>query len=138
MESTRCAAMPDFGWDHFGAVDLGHKKRNECLGRVANALMRHPEGILPDKLQSPAEYQAMIRLANRPEVTHAAVLRPHIDRTFALLRQSDGPRLLIHDGTELDFTGLHSIATLALSSATAITAAICATTAWPSIHGDAR
>jgi hypothetical protein len=112
MESTRCAAMPDFGQEHFGAADLGHKKRNECLVRVANALMRHPGGTLPDKLQSPADYKAMIRLANRPEVSHAAVLQPHIDRTFALLRQSDGPRLLIHDGTELDFTGLHSIATL--------------------------
>ena len=112
MESTPCAAMPDFGQDHFGAADLGHKKRNACLVRVANALMRHPGGTLPDKLQSPADYKAMIRLANRPEVTHAAVLGPHIDRTFALLRQSDGPRLLIHDGTELDFSGLASIPTL--------------------------
>ena len=112
MESTTCSAMPDFGQDHFGAANLGHKKRNECLVRVANALMRRPGGTLPNKLQSPADYKAMIRLANRPEVTHAAVLQPHIDRTFTLLRQSDGPRLPIHDGTELDLSGLASIETL--------------------------
>jgi Transposase DNA-binding len=81
MESTRCAAMPEFGWDHFGAADLGHKKRNECLVRVANALMRHPEGTLPDKLQSPADYQAMIRLANRPEVSPAPPQPKRFSRT---------------------------------------------------------
>ena len=81
MESTPCAAMPDFGQDHFGAANLGHKKRNECLVRVANALMRHPGGTLPDKLQSPADYQAMIRLANRPELTHAPPQPKRFSRT---------------------------------------------------------
>jgi hypothetical protein len=54
----------------------------------------------------------MLRLVNRPETTHQAVLQPHLDRTFARLRQLEGVGLLIHDGTELDYSGLHSIATL--------------------------
>jgi hypothetical protein len=112
MEATPVSALPDFGHEHFAAANLGHKKRNACLVRIANALMRHPGGTLPDKLQSPAEYKAMIRLVNRRETTHQAVLQSHIDRTFAQLRQLDGVGLLIHDGTELDYSGLHSITTL--------------------------
>jgi hypothetical protein len=67
---------------------------------------------LPTKLQSPADYKATMRLANRPETTHAAVLQPHIDRTFTRVRQHPGVCLFLHDGTELDFSGLRSIATL--------------------------
>lgn len=112
MDGAPYSALPDFGQEHFGAADLGHKKRNACLIRVANAVMRHPGGTLPDKLQSPADYKAAMRLANRPETTHAAVLQPHIDRTFAQVRQHEGVCLFIHDGTELDLSGLRSIATL--------------------------
>jgi hypothetical protein len=112
MAATLCSALPDFGQEHFGGADLGHKKRNACLVRVANALLRHPGGTLPTKLQSPADYKATMRLANRPETTHAAVLQPHIDRTFTRVRQHAGVCLFLHDGTELDFSGLRSIATL--------------------------
>ena len=39
MDATLCSALPDFGQEHFGGADLGHKKRNACLVRVANALI---------------------------------------------------------------------------------------------------
>lgn len=42
---------------------------------------------------------------DQPAVTPAAVLEPHRRRTFERLHQQDGVVLLIHDGTELDFTG---------------------------------
>src|ERR1700691_910654 len=112
MAATLCSALPDFGQEHFGGADLGHKKRNACLVRVANALLRHPGGTLPTTLQSPADYKATMRLANRPETTHAAVLQPHIDRTFTRVRQHAGVCFFLHDGTELDFSGLRSITTL--------------------------
>jgi hypothetical protein len=112
MESATCGAIPNFGAEHFGTANLGHKGRNKCLVRIAEAVMRHPGGTLPDKLQSPADYKAMIRLVNRREVTHATVLQPHIERTLAKMHGRDGVCLLIHDGTELDFSGLHSIKTL--------------------------
>jgi hypothetical protein len=112
MEATPCSAFPNFGQEHFGSAALGHKKRNACLVRVANAIMRHPGGTLPNKMQEPADYKATMRLANRPETTHAAVLQPHSDRTLALMRQRPGVCLLLHDSTELDFSGLRSITTL--------------------------
>jgi len=103
---------PDsFGQENFGSVDLGHAQRNECLIKIANLLQRHPGGTLPDKLNNPTNYNSMLNLANRPEVTHAAVLQPHRQRTFRLMQEAASPIvLLIHDTTELDYSGLHSLA----------------------------
>jgi hypothetical protein len=39
-----------------------------------------------------------------PKVTHAAVLEPHRRLTFCRLREHPGVVLLLHDGTELDYT----------------------------------
>jgi hypothetical protein len=103
---------PTFGATHFGTADLGHKQRKRCLVKIADAIQRHPGGTLPHKLHSPKDYKAMTRLMNRPEVTHAAVLQAHCQRTLELMRQVDGPVLVLHDTTELDYSGLHSIADL--------------------------
>jgi hypothetical protein len=101
-----------FGETHFGAADLGHRQRNRCLVRIADAIHRHPGGTLPHKLHAPKDYKAMDRLMNRPEVTHSAVLQTHCRRTLGLMRQIDGPVLVLHDTTELDYSGLRSIAEL--------------------------
>jgi len=101
-----------FGATHFGAADLGHVQRNRCLVKIADAIHRHPGGTLPHKLHAPKDYKAMTRLMNRPEVTHQAVLEAHCQRTLDLMRQVDGPVLVLHDTTELDYSGLHSIADL--------------------------
>ena len=101
-----------FAQTNFGTVQLGHKARNAALLRLAENLCRHPGGTLPDKLSCPADYQSMCRLANRPETTHAAVLTPHCQRTRALIQQTPSAVLLLHDTTELDYSGLDAIATL--------------------------
>jgi len=75
-------------------------------------MYRHPGGTLPEKLHEPKDYKAMDRLVNRPEVTHAAVLEPHRQRTLERMRQATGVVLVLHDTTELDYSGLHSIADL--------------------------
>jgi len=104
--------LTHFGATHFGAADLGHKKRTECLVKIADLIYRHPGGTLPHKLHAPKDYKAMDRLMNRPEVTHAAVLEPHHLRTRQQMRLVDGPVLVLHDTTELDYSGLKSIADL--------------------------
>lgn len=101
-----------FGETHFGGCDLGHQERNRCLVKIADVIHRHPGGTLPHKLHAPKDYKAMDRLMNRPEVTHQAVLQGHMERTLGLMRQADGPILVLHDTTELDYSGLHSIADL--------------------------
>jgi hypothetical protein len=101
--------IASFGEVHFGNALLGHQRRSRRLVRLADQLYRHPGGTLPTKLHSPKDYKAMDRLMNRPEVTHAAVLEPHRQRTLEHMRQSQGVVLVLHDTTELDYSGLRSI-----------------------------
>jgi hypothetical protein len=101
-----------FAQENFGSVQLGHQARNDALLRLAQRLCRHPGGTLPTKLACPADYQSMCRVVNRPEVTHERVLAPHYQRTRQRMEQTPGVVLLLHDTTELDYSGLHSIAEL--------------------------
>jgi hypothetical protein len=100
-----------FAQEQFGHADLGHKARNRALVRTAERICRHPGGTLPTKLANPSEYKSMDALMNRPEVTHAAVLASHQQRTREKMMAHDGPLLIIHDDTHLDYSGL-SIAEL--------------------------
>ncbi len=95
-----------FAHEHFGQADLGHKKRNGCLVRVAEKICRHPGGSLPNKLGNPTNYKAMDELMNRPEVTHASVLASPLRRTQERIQAAQGVVLLLHDTTELDYSGL--------------------------------
>jgi hypothetical protein len=99
-----------FGEQHFGDCQLGDRRRQRRLVRLADALLAHPEGSLPQKLQDPADYRALCRLANHPQVTPAAVLRPHCRKALAEARAHPGVVLLIHDTTELDFSGHTTLA----------------------------
>ena len=98
-----------FGALHFGEARLGHVGRTRRLVLAADALIRHPGGTLPQKFHEPAALDAFYRLANRPEVTHQAVLEPHRRRTLRLIGAATDPILLIHDTTELDYTSITSL-----------------------------
>ena len=101
-----------FGQAHFGQADLGDPRRTQCLMRIANEIYRHPGGTLPAKLHEPKDYKAMDRLMNRPETTHTAVLTPHRQQTLAQMRHRQRVVLVLHDTTELDYSGLRSITDL--------------------------
>jgi hypothetical protein len=98
-----------FGTLHFGAAQLGDVRRTRRLVQAADAIVQHPGGTLPQKLHDPYPLDALYRLANRKEVTHDAVLEPHRRRTLRLMGEVDGPVLVIHDTTELDYTSLSSL-----------------------------
>jgi hypothetical protein len=103
---VEAAQAQSFVQAHFGAADLRHKARNRCLLRVAELIARHPGGTLPTKLANPADYDAMDRLMNRPETTHASVLAAHVQRTRTLIASRSAVTLVLHDGTVLDYSGL--------------------------------
>ena len=104
--------IASFGERHFGTACLGQQRRTQCLVRIANQIYRHPGGTLPAKLQQPKDYKAMDRLMNRPEVTHTSVLAPHTEQTRHQMHQTPNVVLVLHDTTELDYSGLHSITDL--------------------------
>jgi Transposase DNA-binding/Transposase DDE domain len=103
MESQQ---IKEFGLTHFGGAALGDERRSKRLVTVAEQVMQHPEGTWPDKLPDPADLDAFYRLVNRPEVTHAAVLGPHRAETQARMRAATDTVLILHDTTELDYSGL--------------------------------
>jgi hypothetical protein len=93
----------------FGSVDLGDDRRNRRLRFSVERMMEHPGGTLPDKLRDPAALDAFYRLMNCEEVTAQAVHAPVFACTREKMLQHQGVVLIIHDTTELDYSGLHSI-----------------------------
>jgi hypothetical protein len=98
-----------FGEINFGNAMLGDRRRTKRLVRVADELVRHPGGSLPEKMRSPAELAGLYHLVNCKTVTHESVLAPHRNLTLQKMTDHDGPVLIIHDTTELDFTGHKSL-----------------------------
>lgn len=103
------ALLKSFVDDHFGACKLGDRRREKRLVRLAEKIIRHPGGTLPDKINDPASLKALYRLMNQKSVTHEAVLASSRELTLARMGQVAGTVLVIHDTTELDYTGLKSI-----------------------------
>lgn len=99
----------DFGEVHFGRADLGDQRRRKRLIQLANKIVKHPEGSLPNKLQDPAAYQAMYRLCKNRRVTHEAVLETHRRVTLEKMGQCENTVLILHDTTELDYTSIESL-----------------------------
>jgi hypothetical protein len=98
-----------FGETHFGQAILGDPRRSRRLVRIAEQIYRHPGGTLPAKLKQPKDYKAMDRLMNRPETTHESVLATHRQHTLQQMGSHQGVVLVLHDTTELDYSGLLSI-----------------------------
>jgi hypothetical protein len=98
-----------FGEEHFGAAELGDRRRTRRLVQTADRIVQHPGGTLPDKLASPAALEGLYRLVDQPRVTHAAVLDAHRRRTAGRMRDYRGTVLTIHDTTALDSTGKKSL-----------------------------
>ena len=98
-------APASFGSCHFGSAALGDIRRTRRLVQLSDAFLQNPDGSLPRKCGSPADYQSLLGLLDRSEVTHATVLAPHCQRTQQELG-SRGPAvaLLVGDITELDYT----------------------------------
>lgn len=106
MDANDIAEKVSFGRAHFGGCDLGDKRLTERAVRVADRFLEHPGGTLPEKLNANADLIGFYRLANNPKVTHAKLLGAHCARTRRLMEQATGIILVVHDTTELDFSGL--------------------------------
>jgi hypothetical protein len=104
--------QPTFGAENFGTAKLGNQARTRRLVGLADHILAHPGGTLPDKLADPNDLRALYRLLAQPAVTHAAVLAPHQACTRQRLAAADGPVLLIQDATELNYSGLLSVTDL--------------------------
>lgn len=109
MQASRMTAAVRFGQEHFGGARLGDVRRERRLVALANQMAKHPGGSLPDKVNSPANLKGLYRLMDSETVTHEEVLRPHVSRTLDRMWAHEGVVLVLHDTTELDYSGLTSL-----------------------------
>lgn len=98
-----------FGQIHFGNVSLGDVRRNQRLPQLVDAMVQHPAGTLPEKFSRPADLEAFYRLCSAKAVTHGTVLGSHRLLVLQKLQSTRKFLLVIHDGTELDFTSHDSL-----------------------------
>ncbi len=94
----------------FGNAQLGDRRRTVRLVETFDRMRRHPGGSLPDKVASPADLRGLYRLCSCEKVTHAAVIATVREHTLAQIAACEGPVLIVHDATELDYTSLRSLA----------------------------
>lgn len=106
---AQCGSPESFGEVNFGQAVLGDRRRTKRLVRVADALVRHPGGTLPEKLRGSGELDGLYHLLKGETVTHEAILTPHRALTLQKIATHDGPVLVIHDTTELDYTTHESL-----------------------------
>lgn len=99
-----------FGQAMFQHAQLGDRRRSRRLTRIVDQMCKHPGGSLPEKLKSPADLKALYRLCDCEQVTHQAIVSSTREATLATLAEQDGPVLILHDATELDYTSHKSLA----------------------------
>ncbi len=107
--SSQYETEVSLGHAMFGHAQLGDQRRSDRAALVFDQAHRHPGGTLPQKLSSPAGLKALYRLCDCEKVTHAALLDAVREHTFQRIAAEEGPVLLLHDATELDYTTLASI-----------------------------
>jgi len=98
-----------FGEMNFGHAKLGDKRRTRRLVKLADQMCMRPGGTLPQKLRNPADLQALYRLMDKDAVTHEAILDSHRQATLQRIKQLEGPVLVLHDTTELEYTTRKSL-----------------------------
>jgi hypothetical protein len=99
-----------FGVRHFGTAQLGDLRRTRRLVQLADEFCKRPQATLPSKCGSSANYQGLLGLLDSTQVTHAAVLAPHLQLTHdTITRRTDAVTLLVGDITELDYTSKASL-----------------------------
>ena len=106
MDADSSATVRSFGEEHFGAAELGDARLTARLVKTADCFLSHPGGTLPQKLNRNADLIGFYRLANHPKVNHANLIAAHCARTRKWMAGAAGAVLVIHDTTEIDFSGL--------------------------------
>jgi len=101
--------MDDLGQAMFGHAKLGDQRRTKRLVSTFERIRRQPGGSLPDKLASPADLEALYRLCRCKAVTHPLIVDAMREYTLERINNHEGPVLVVHDATELDYTSLRSL-----------------------------
>jgi hypothetical protein len=103
MSTTTLIPPQQWAQNEFGFANLGDKRRNKRLVKIATNLAGSPGGTLPQAFPDWDELKAAYRLFDQREVTFERVLASHLERTRQACRQA-GEYLLIEDTSVLDYS----------------------------------
>ena len=104
FKTPQAEGLMSFCEVHFADAKLGDAHRTNRLVEVADAIVRHPGGSLPEKFDTPQELDGLYHLLQCPSVTHASVLALHYALTQKKIAAHAGFVVALHDTTELDFS----------------------------------
>ena len=101
--------LGDWAQRNFGGCDLGDKRRNRRLIRIAEQMSANPSASLPGQLPKWGDLKAAYRLFDCDQATLTSIAGSHWQLTREVA--SDRQRVLvIGDTTELDFGRMRTIA----------------------------
>ena len=89
--------------NEFGSIQLGDKRCNKRIMKIAERLVACPSGTLPLAFPNSAELKAAYRFFEHGRGTFDLVLAPHVERVRNACRQP-GVYLIIEDTTCLDYS----------------------------------
>lgn len=93
-----------FGREEYGKVDLGDRRLDKRLIKMANAALRRPNQGFPQMMGSDAELEATYRFFNNPRVTPKKILASHYKCTSSRCKEQS-KIWIAHDTTEFRFGG---------------------------------
>ena len=100
--TTSFLSPAQWALNEFGAAQLGDKRRNRRVVRIAASLAANPGGTLPGAFPLWAELKAAYRFFDQRGASYEQIIAAHLERTRDACRQP-GDYLLIEDTTGLDF-----------------------------------
>jgi Transposase DNA-binding/Transposase DDE domain len=89
------------------AADLGDERLNARRNRVIAVLEQRPDAGFPEVCANESEAEALYRFFRNRRVTWEGILAPHLTATRARCGALDDQVLVVHDTTEISFTGDH-------------------------------
>ena len=92
---------------NFATARLGDGRRTRRLVESAARIAAHPEKSFPQVFDWNG-LRGFYRLCGRRETTLAAVMQPHWNQTRQAMAEQPLV-LIVHDTTELDFSGHHAL-----------------------------
>jgi transposase-like protein/DDE family transposase len=88
----------------YDGARLGDPRRGQRLGRIVRAAADNPGVGFPQMFDTDSQAEGLYRFVNNDHVDSASVLAGHVDASL-LRAQQEGIALVVHDTTELDYSG---------------------------------
>jgi hypothetical protein len=89
----------------FGACQLGDRRRNQRLIKLAVQMLAQPDGSTPQQTELWSDLKAAYRLFDTAAVSFQGMIEPHCKQR-RLAGQEGDVKLILNDTTELDFGAL--------------------------------